>query len=162
MTLWTVACQSPLSMGFTRQEYCCGLPCSPPMDLPNSGIEPVSLRSPALAVKFLPLAPPGEPDPSQILPKNRRGRNTSKLILWSQYYYSDGFPGGTVVKNLPAKGLIIGLWRFPGVENGNPLQYSCLKNSMARGAWRAIVHVVTKNRMWLNWAYMLLWYQNQM
>ena len=120
------------------------------------------LRYPALAGKFLPLAPPGEPDPSQILPKNRRGRNTSKLILWSQYYYSDGFPGGTVVKNLPAKGLIIGLGRFPGVENGNPLQYSCLKNSMARGAWRAIVHVVTKNRMWLNWAYMLLWYQNQM
>ena len=35
---WTVACQAPLSMGFSRQEYCSGLPCPPPGDLPNPGI----------------------------------------------------------------------------------------------------------------------------
>ena len=120
-TVWATAHQASLSMGFSRQESWSGLPCPSPGDLPNLGIEPVSLRSPALAGKFLLLAPPGEPDPSQIIPKNRRGRNTSKLILWSQYYYSDGFPGGTVVKNLPAKGLITGLGRFPWVKNGNPL-----------------------------------------
>ena len=49
MTLWTVAGQTPLSMGFSRQEYWSGLPCPPPGDLPDPGIKPVSLRSPALA-----------------------------------------------------------------------------------------------------------------
>ena len=41
VTLWTVALQAPLSMGFSRQEYWSGLPCSPPGDLPNPGIKPV-------------------------------------------------------------------------------------------------------------------------
>ena len=57
---------------------------------------------------------------------------------------------GMVVKNLPASagdprdmGLIPGSGRFPGVGNGNLLQYSCLENSMDRGAWQAIVHRVT-------------------
>ena len=44
-TLWTVACQTPLSMGFCRQKYWSGLLCSPPEDLPNPRIEPVSLTS---------------------------------------------------------------------------------------------------------------------
>ena len=56
--LWTVACQAPLSMGFSRQEYCCGLPCPPPGDLPNSGIKP---RSPALQQNSLPLSLWGSP-----------------------------------------------------------------------------------------------------
>ena len=50
--LWTVAHQAPLSMGFSRQEYCSGLLCPPPGDLPNPGIEPASLTSPALASGF--------------------------------------------------------------------------------------------------------------
>ena len=41
--LWTVACKAPLSMGFSRQEYWSGLPCPPPGDLPNPGIESVFL-----------------------------------------------------------------------------------------------------------------------
>ena len=41
-------------------------------------------------------------------------------------------------------GLIPGLQRSPGIGNGNPLQYSCLRNPMDRGAWRAAVHGVTK------------------
>ena len=64
-----------------------------------------------------------------------------------------GLPGGTVVKNPLANvedtrdmdstpGLGISL----GVGNGNLLQYSCLENSMGRGAWQAIVHEVTKNQ----------------
>ena len=51
-TLWTVAHQTPLSMGFSRQEYWSGLPCPPPGDLPNLGIKPASLMSPALADGF--------------------------------------------------------------------------------------------------------------
>ena len=49
VTLWTVACQAPLSIGFFRQEYWSGLPFSPPEDLPNLGIE---LMSPELAGRF--------------------------------------------------------------------------------------------------------------
>ena len=48
----TVAHQVPLFMGFPRQEYWCGLPFPPPGDLPNLGIEPTSLKSPALAIGF--------------------------------------------------------------------------------------------------------------
>ena len=52
VTLWTVARQAPLSMGFSGQEHCCGLPYPPPEDLPDPGIEPPSLRSRALAGGF--------------------------------------------------------------------------------------------------------------
>ena len=51
-TLWTVAHQVPLSMGFSRQEYWSGLPCPSPGDLPNPGIQPTSFMSPALAGRF--------------------------------------------------------------------------------------------------------------
>ena len=50
--LWTVAHRASLSLGFSRQEYWSGLSCPPPGDLPNPGIEPVSLMSPALAGRF--------------------------------------------------------------------------------------------------------------
>ena len=52
VTHWTVARQAPLSMEFSRQEYWSGLPFASPGDLPNSGIEPVSLAAPALAGEF--------------------------------------------------------------------------------------------------------------
>ena len=63
-----------------------------------------------------------------------------------------GFPGGTVVKNVPANagdtkdvGSIPRLGRSLGGGNGNPLQYSCLENSMARGIWWATVHGVAQS-----------------
>ena len=51
-TPWTVSRQVPLSISFSRQEYWGGLSCSPPGDLPNSRIKPVSLMLPALAARF--------------------------------------------------------------------------------------------------------------
>ena len=51
--LWTVACQAPLSMGFSRHEYWSGLPCPPPGDLPYSAVKPKSPVSPALQVDSL-------------------------------------------------------------------------------------------------------------
>ena len=51
-TLWTIASQTPLSMGFSRQEYWSESPCPPPGDLPSSRMEPASLVSPALAGGF--------------------------------------------------------------------------------------------------------------
>ena len=46
-TLWTIASQDPLSMGFSRQEYWSGFPCPPPGHLPDPGIKSMSLKSPA-------------------------------------------------------------------------------------------------------------------
>ena len=64
-----------------------------------------------------------------------------------------GFTGGAVVKNVSAnagdardEGLIPGSGRPPAVVNGNPLQYSCLENSMDTRAWRATVHGDTKSQ----------------
>ena len=59
-----------------------------------------------------------------------------------------GFPGGSVVKNLATNegdtSSIPGSGRSPGEGNGNPVQYSCLENSMDRGAWQATVHGITR------------------
>ena len=52
VSLLTVACQAPLSMGFSRPEYWRGLPCSPPGDPPDSGIEPMSFMSSVLTGRF--------------------------------------------------------------------------------------------------------------
>ena len=52
VTPWTVACQAPLFMGFSRQEYRSGLPFISPGHLPDPRIEPASLVSPALAGEF--------------------------------------------------------------------------------------------------------------
>ena len=106
MTLWTVARQAPLSMGFSRQEYWSGLPRSPPGNLPDPGIEPVSPESLALQADSLLSEPPGT-----------SGRNP---------------PANA--GNVRAVGLIPGSGRSPGGERGNPLQYSCLENPMDGGA----------------------------
>ena len=63
-TLWTVAHQAPLCMGFPRQEYWRGLPCPPPRGLPNPGTELASPITPALQVGFLPLSHQGSPKES--------------------------------------------------------------------------------------------------
>ena len=59
-----------------------------------------------------------------------------------------GFPGGSVVENPPANagdaGSFPGSGRLPGERNGSPLQYSCLGNSMDKGAWQAAVRGVPK------------------
>ena len=49
---WTVACQVPLCMRFSRKEYWSGLPCPPPGHLPDPGIEPTSITSPTVAGGF--------------------------------------------------------------------------------------------------------------
>ena len=64
MSLWlfaTVACQAPLSMGFSRQEYWSRLPFPSPGDLPDPGIKAASPVSPALAGEFFTTEPPGKP-----------------------------------------------------------------------------------------------------
>ena len=71
------------------------------------------------------------------------------LEIWSSYSSWLDFPGGSVVRNLPANAgdmdSIAGSGRSPGEGNGNPLQYSYLGNPTDRAAWRATVHGVAKS-----------------
>ena len=66
-------------------------------------------------------------------------------------YYVMGSPGGSdgeeSAGNAGNLGSILGSGRYPGKRNGNPLQYSCLENSMDREAWQATVHSVTKSQI---------------
>ena len=84
-TQWTVTCQAPLSMGFSRQEYWSGLPFPSPEDFPNPGIEP---GSPALQADSLPFEPQGSPKNVQKFQKYTRTHTHTQTYIW-------GFPGGT-------------------------------------------------------------------
>ena len=126
VTPWTVACQAPLSTGFSRQEYWSGLPCPPPGDLPDSRIDP---GPPALQADSLPTELSGKP----LLKEQEHSFRGALIIVIS-----------SVVKNLPANagdpGSIPRSGRSSGEGNSNLFQYSCLGNPMDRGAWRAPVH----------------------
>ena len=61
MTPWTVACQAPPSIEFSRQEYWSGFPCPSPGDLPDPGIESASPEMPGLKVNSFPLSHQGSP-----------------------------------------------------------------------------------------------------
>ena len=83
VTLWTVALQVPLSMGFSRQEYWTGFPCPPPGVLSEPGIEPTSLTTPALIGCFFTSSTIGEAQNCCMAkPKYKKG-----WWIW------DSFPG---------------------------------------------------------------------
>ena len=112
-------------------------------DFPNPGIKP---ESPALQADYLPTELSGNPGVEKFV-----CLFVLKRHLWIK---ERGFPGGSVVKNLPAKagdrghvGLIPGLGKSPGEGNGHPLQYSRLETSTDRGAcgiqstgWQRVDH----------------------
>ena len=95
-------------MGFSRQEYWSGLPCPPPGDLPNSGIEPATLKSPAFAGRFFTTSA----NYSLIIILKKRSFFINFLAIISFYICvitilidsikEFGLPDGPVVKNLPA------------------------------------------------------------
>ena len=68
---------------------------------------------------------------------------------WLPMWYS-GKESASSTGGVRDKGSIPGWGRSPGVGNGNPLQYSCLENSIDRGAWWATVHEVIKHQRQLN------------
>ena len=82
VTPWTVACQAPLSVGFSRPEYWSGLPLPSPGDLPDPGFEPMSPVSPALQADSLPLEPStGEAHRKIILGNNNNYPRTAMSLL---------------------------------------------------------------------------------
>jgi len=90
VTPWTVGCQAPLSMGFSRQEYWGGLPFPSPGDLPDPGIEPASLTSPALVGGFFITSAAWEAQ-SMGSQRVRRDRATTKLYLTAGMHNSRKF-----------------------------------------------------------------------
>ena len=85
--LWTIACQVPLSMGFSRQEYWSELPCSPPGDLLDPEMEPAAPVAPALQADSLLLSHRGSPLLSIVgattyIPTNSVGGFSSLHISW--------------------------------------------------------------------------------
>ena len=78
---------------------------------------------------------------------NTQVQNSWIIMLVSGFSDSSGGKESTCsAGDMGVAGLILGSVRSPGGVNGDPLQYSCLENSMDRGAWWAAVHVVTKNQ----------------
>ena len=159
-TPWIVACQAPLFMGFSRQEYWSGLPLPSPGDLPDPGIGP---GSSTLQADFLLSEPPGQPRSSQtiylvmsliiffIIYLEFVGSNFIPLLKWNLICFSSlVFPRGSAGKESvcnvgglgfdPWVGKI--LWRRERL----PTQYSGLENSMD-----CIVHGVANS-----WAYNML------
>ena len=119
--------------------------CPPPWDLPDPGIKPTCLMSPALRSRFFANSATCE----ALVPLLVLGRYIYLWIRVSQVVL--------VIKNPPANegdardsASIPGLGRSPEVENGNPLQYSCLKNSMDRGDYQATVLGIAKSHTRLN------------
>ena len=87
----------------------------------------------------------------KILPGFLKKKNNQNLLLLFIYWLHWGYPGGTMAKNLRADagdtGWIPGSGTSPGEGSGNnPLQYSCLENSMARRAWWTTVRGVAKSQ----------------
>ena len=101
-TPWTVAYQAPRSMGFSRQEYQSGLPCPPPGDLPNPGIECTFLTSPAFADVFFTTSATWKAQLKNyfssmwleiILCKTSIPLNLFRLVLWPSIW--------SIMENLP-------------------------------------------------------------
>ena len=141
MTPWTVACQFPLSVGFSRQEYWSGLPFPSPntfsgVTAPEKTEDKLSISS-RLFLKYL------EAGLFFKYVKIIQGYSQPPGLLLCSFGLLQVFPGGSVVKNPGDSSSILGLGRSLGEGSGNPLQYSCLGNPMDKEAWQAPVPRVT-------------------
>ena len=160
-TPWSVVCQAPLSVEFSRQEYWSRLPFPSPGDLLNSRIEPTSLASSACRQlvyhcttweTFFKLKNDLSGALQQLAhsPLELQNELVDTLSTVTNFL---GFPGVLAVKNLPAKagtardvGLIPGSGRYCGEGSDNSLRYSCRENPMDREAWKATVHRIIKSQ----------------
>ena len=107
MTPQTVAHQVPLSIRYSRQEYCSGLPFPSPWDLSDSGLEPTSPVSPALAGRFFTTDPLGKPGECSMLHPN--SGDASK----DQNLGIDGFPKMIILGSFQALG-----WQEGWIKTG--------------------------------------------
>ena len=127
---WTVAFQAPLSMGFSRQEYWSGLPCPPPGDLPNPGIEP---RSPALQADSLPAEPPGKPKNTgmgglSVLQRIFLTQESNQGLLYCRWILyqltSQASPYFLITPSICVSKIVDSVNRFKSSKKGNPCAIS--------------------------------------
>ena len=155
VTPWTGAYQAPLSMEFSRQEYWSGLPFPSPRE---SSWPRDQIQVSCIAGRHFTIWATWEACTHtyiqiylllKILPrKQSRGQITNKWpVKWG---FSSSSAGKKSVCNAGDPASIHGLERFPGEGIGYPMQYSCLENSIDRGAWQTTVHGVTKSRTQLS------------
>ena len=104
-TLWTVAHQVPLSIGFPRKEYWSGLPFPSPGDLPNSGIK---LECPALAGRFFTTEPPRKPLFKRIMTSKRVANSLFFVFLKMTFFHHHG----KIFQKVPK----LTCWKFPLFE----------------------------------------------
>ena len=106
LTLWnptdSSVHQAPLSMGLSRPEYWSGLPCPPPGDLPNPGIEPMVLRSPALAGRLFSTS-----STRKALTKRSTRQNSREFCIIFQNYLKPPYLHLHLIKNLCFSRLIL-------------------------------------------------------
>ena len=136
--------QAPLSIGFSRQKYWRRLPFPSQGDLSHPEIKPVC---PAVAGGFFTTKPPGKPSETSTSPLIV----TSYIPLHNSRDFPDDSGGKESACNARDTGLIPESGRYHWEGNGNPLQYSCLGNSMDRGTWWPMAHGVTKSQTQLKW-----------
>ena len=140
-TSGTIACQVPLSTGFSRQEHWSRLPFPSPGNLPDPGIEP---GSPALQANSSWLS---HQELTYVAFKKKKKRRQN--LLW-QLCYIFGLPwwlrGKEFAFSEGDPGLIPGSGRSSGERNGNPLKYAYVGNPIDRRAWQATVHGVAKDQ----------------
>ena len=128
MTPWTVARQAPLSMGFSRQEYWSGLPCSPPRDLPDPGTEPMSFQSPswaAVAVKSLQSCPT-LCDPIDGCPQGFPvpGILQARILEWVAISFSNAWKWKVKVKSLSHVWLLATPWTTYSLPGSSAMGFS--------------------------------------
>ena len=131
VTLWTVARQAPLSMGFSRQEYWSGLSFPSPGDLPNSGIKPRLLSLLCWQACFLPLVPSGGEGDGTQLQYSCLENPVDRGAWWAAVHGVS--KSQTLLSDFTSLASLTSYF-ITGEGNGNPLQYSCLENPMDRGA----------------------------
>ena len=127
-------------MGFSRQEYYSGLPCPPPGDLPDPGIEPESLMSTALAGRFFTTSTTWrrrqwQPTPVLLPGKSHGRRSPVGCSPW----------GPEELETTERLHFHFSLSCI-GEGNGNPLQCSCLENPRDGGAWWAAIYGVAQSQ----------------
>ena len=161
-TPWTVAHQAPLLIGFSSEEHWSGFPFPSQGYLSDSGIKPVTLRSPALAAGFCitsvtwkatweAVTTADFSNFAGILEKRRYEK--WKTAEMNEFYMIRGFPGISACKestcNARDTSSILGSGRSPGEGIGYPLQYS----------WASLVTQMVKNSpaMWDTWVLSLGW-----
>ena len=114
--LMDLSCQAPLSMGFFRQEYWSGLPCPPPGALPNPGIKPTSLTSPASAGRFFTTSATWEaPRITSTLSKSRIWGLINEILCHQSMVYLHLICDRESLEDLGAI-LILALEKLPNLE----------------------------------------------